>query len=356
MRTAPDMPRRPGFTLIEMVVVIGIILVLITITALFLPGLQGNQKVQTGVDRLSQWLLTAKQRAKHDGVPTGLVFLGGVASNQCVYVQQPDIIVGDPTLDPASPALPRPKSYCYTPAQANTAGSSPPYLFPLSNTVYFSLGVDFIGSDPANPLVQVGDYLELFGGGSPHLIKQVTPAAGTTPTYLTLYDTVSIPAAPGVSVPGAPNPPPWGTSSYRIIRQPRRVVGEDILTLPQDVVVNFGKLNPPSPTNPNAIYSVNVPSLTLAGIGTNPIILFSPTGSVLPLPGQSAVSGKIMLWVQDATVTNPSFGNPVQGNPTLVTVQVSSGGLGSYPVLNVNSATTYPDDMYQAALQGRSGF
>jgi prepilin-type N-terminal cleavage/methylation domain-containing protein len=356
MRTAPDKPSRPAFTLIEMVVVIGIILVLMVIGAAFLPGIQGNQKVQTGVDRLSQWLLIAKQRAKHDGLPTGLRFIltnnptadppppnGNqyLTVNQFFYVQQPDYMFGDPS-------APAPIT-CFTQSVPSSPPGGPP-TFPAQFQVLFNNNPDFTGGDASNPLVQAGDYLELFGGGAPYQITGTTIVPfGTPPQNFAALNLSN--QFPGVSIPNL-------TANWRIIRQPRRVAGEDVLTLPQDVVVDLSVMPiPQSPApvpNPTASWaqpwSQNVP----ARAGSFEI-LFSPSGAVI---GQTASSGKVLLWVRDATVPSPSQADAptIQGNPSLVSIQVRTGFIGSYPVVPNTASALYPSQFYTAALQGRSGF
>ena len=51
-----------GVTLIEMLVVMGIILLLATLGVAYLPKMSDNQKRTRAVDLVSQWLLTAKER------------------------------------------------------------------------------------------------------------------------------------------------------------------------------------------------------------------------------------------------------------------------------------------------------
>jgi prepilin-type N-terminal cleavage/methylation domain-containing protein len=335
MRTAPERPGRPAFTLVELLVVIGIILVLLVIGAAFLPGLQGNQKVQTGVDRLSQWLLIAKQRAKHDGLPTGLRFLPAGASvyNTFQYVQQPDFLFGDPAVG----------NGCFT--VPNTPLTNPLTYGPKQQ-VLFPPNTDFVGGDPNNPLVQAGDYLELFGGGALYQIAGVTTAVNPvdTKTYVALQLSANY---TGATVPTA-------TTNWRIIRQPRPVVGEDVLTLPQDVVVDISNMPPPAGSTTTTTWSQNVPTRTTGGV-TYYEILFSPAGGVM---GQVASSGKIVLWMRDVNVPSPVQGDApsMQGNPTLVSVQVRTGFIGSYPVVPNTVTTQYPAQFYTAALQGRSGF
>jgi hypothetical protein len=333
---------------VELVVVIGIIVVLLALGAAFLPGLQGNQKVQTGVDRLAQWLLIAKNRAKHDGRPTGLSFVidadtptadptpsgGYLTASQFFYVQQPDDLVGDAG-----------GSSCFT---------LPP---PPLRTLLFTGNPDFTGGDAGNPLVQPGDYVELFGGGG--LLQVGWTGTVTLPgppaqTYTTLTYNPRYTADLGISVPSP-------TTSWRIFRQPRRVPGEDFLTLPQGVVVDLSAMPPfQPPQGPAQTYtrSLNVPRRDVT-TPTNPTvyyeILFSPAGDVI---GQVVSGGKILLWVRDATVPSPVQGDnpPMQGNPALVAISVRGGFLGTYPVLPNTDPTQYPNQFYTAARQGRSGF
>ncbi len=91
-----------GFTLIEMLVVIGIILTLATLTVAFLPKITNYQKVQQGAGQVQGWLLTAKQRATRDHYPRGIRLvvpatsdpLYGNVVRDLQYVEQPDDFTG----------------------------------------------------------------------------------------------------------------------------------------------------------------------------------------------------------------------------------------------------------------------
>jgi len=85
--------KRRAFTLIEMIVVMAIILTIAVLGIAFLPKFLDNQNLTRAADHLSQWLLTAKQRAKRDGAPTGVRILVDPTTHlatQCQYVQQPE--------------------------------------------------------------------------------------------------------------------------------------------------------------------------------------------------------------------------------------------------------------------------
>ena len=225
---------RSGFTLVEMLVVLGIILLLAVTTVLFMPRIQEQQRVRQGADLLQGWLLMAKQRALRDRIPTGIRLQRSAQNPNYVqdlqYIQKPD-------------------DY----AQGVITGWK-------ANHVLFT-GTDFLG--PAGDTVQPGDYLLVRGEGLPSLITQVQP-----PSSLSVMSSIQAsPLQPGTQC------------SYQIERQPRPLAGEQPLQLPQDVIINVtpGK-------------SLNVPARApFAGE-----ILFTPSGRVI---GQGSGSAPIALWL-----------------------------------------------------------
>ncbi len=273
MRAVPP-KARPGFTLVELLVVIGIICVLAAVGYMTLPSLAGDYNRTRSIDALSEWLLTAKMRAKRDGTGTGIRLTPDASGNfsQVTYVQQPEPLTG-----------------------GTCTG--------ITNGVATFNGIDLVGpgSGPGafDSLVQPGDYLEIQGGGAVHLIGSVQSS-----TQLTLANTnvnVTVPAGP--------------ISNFRILRSPRVLVGEDIKSLPANLAVNIGA-------------SLNIPQRNVPASGSAPSttfyeILFAPSGSII---GQGTGAGKVILYVQDY---NP-VGNP--GEPTLIVIDVRSGFIGAFPV------------------------
>src|SRR5690349_12412618 len=68
--------RRSGLTLVELLVVISLIILLAALTvAVTQSSAFSSQKVVSGGDRASGWLLMARQRAIRDNRPRGVRFL-----------------------------------------------------------------------------------------------------------------------------------------------------------------------------------------------------------------------------------------------------------------------------------------
>jgi len=275
--------RRSALTLVELLVVIGIIATLAAIAAVSFPRFAQQETLNRGADMLQGWLLNAKMRAKRDGVPTGLrlLFTNGIASS-AAYIQQPD-------------------------DYANGA-----YLGPNNgNNLYQA---SFSQSFPANTIF-AGDYLEILGGG---VLRRIS--ADVTGGTIINLDSSNSPPLPSIG----PSNPTGNPPNYRIIRQPQLIDGEPALVLPEGVsILESGSLNVPTRT---------------AGSNTHKEILFGPSGAVI---GSGTTSAQIILWVQDNTGTRATLicvqprtgfiaAHPVNtggGDPYLFTKDARSSGM-----------------------------
>jgi prepilin-type N-terminal cleavage/methylation domain-containing protein len=302
--------RRGAFTLVELLVVMLIILVIAALAAAFAPRVSDSQNLTRAVDQLEQWLLTAKMRAKRDQLATGVRFIQvqgditeatGITCSQLQYVQQPDPLSGSPGGSFISQA---------------TGGTV------TFGNVDFTMGGTLA---PSQYLVQPGDYLEVRDGG----VYQIGAVAGPTTITLagTTYDaSLNIPAA-------------TPTTNYRILRQPRVLIGEAPLDLPNNFAVDMRIIPGTTPIATPAIpaNSIMPGNTTVAWSNVAPRvvpttppatyleILFSPTGAVV---GTNAGSGKVLLTVYDMTM------NPFDINRTgLVAVQSRNGFIGAYSLV-----------------------
>jgi prepilin-type N-terminal cleavage/methylation domain-containing protein len=152
--------------------------------------------------------------------------------------------------------------------------------------------------------VQVGDWIELLGNGQVYGIRDVAFDA-TVPNNRILLDR---------DLDG-----PVANAAYRIIRQPRPIAGEKPLQFPEGAVLDLR-------------------STRLSSTGMTFDILFSPRGNVV---GTSAGQDMIFLWIHDARAG-------LQDNQVLVTVYPKTGAVLVFPV-DLNGP-----DMYSLARTGRA--
>ena len=288
--------RSAGFTLVELLVVVFLILVIATLVVAFAPRLAERQKVPRGASQLQGWLLIAKQRAKRDQLPTG-VRLQPDPNNPNIYrelqyIQKPDDWTGDPVQ--------------VLPGSLSTVSLVPP------RRADFSGGYSV--ADQNLWPVQVGDYIEIKGGG---LVRRITAVAQNT---LTL--------APSSAYPY----PILPTSDYRIIRAPRPLVGEANLDLPKEIAIQGNTTPiPPNPIDPTMIFG----SVARQPDAPNPPvpfdILFSPAGPVIGSAVSSYVQGvgseAVIFWVRDV-----SLDSPTDGEPLLLTIYAKTGLIAVHPV------------------------
>ncbi len=293
---------RRGFTLVELMVVMAIILAVAALAAAFAPRVTDSTNLTRSVDQLEQWLLTAKMRAKRDGLATGLRFLsapGDAAGtfSQFQYIQQPDPLGGGSLSTTQGSG-----SVLYSP------GPPPVYLnggilagatggLVTFANVDFALGggAAYIASNQG--LVQPGDYLEVRDGGV-YLIAAVVPPAASQPANTLKLSGTAYDIALTITTP---------TTNYRILRQPRLLEGEPVLQMPGNFAVDnnagFGNIQ--------------------AGPSGNIEILFSPSGAVV---GTNAGNGKILMMVYDTTQTYDA------NKAGIVAVQSRTGFIGAYTV------------------------
>lgn len=261
---------RRGFTLVELLVVISLMLVLAGIMVMFWPGVNESQRAAQGASDVQGFLKIAKQRALRDQAPRGVRFfvttVDGVAKRvvEAQYIEQPaDYVSGTVTILNGS-----------TTATLEDGGT-------LSN-----------GMAQALWPVQPNDYLEMVSRRLVKKILSVDPSGKKmTVSFASGFDTVK--------------------SEYRIIRGPR-VAAEDKLTLPTDIVIDL---------NTNTANSADPVSNADGDLD----IMFAPSGNVI---GDQASLDYVFLWVRDvAKYPSDFFG----GEPTVIGVNVRSGVVAAYP-------------------------
>src|SRR5665213_233578 len=313
MRYAHCLPRRrDAFTLIELLVVMVLILVIAALGLGYIVFGQDNQHSVNGAQAITGALLNAKQRARRDGLLTGvrIIFTSGtdVKGNPFNFGTQLQLIQ-------------EPGSYNAGTWKTGTG----------TNTTTDSLGftnVDFLGGaayagEIDESTVQAGDYFVAGGTTTPHRINLVIDA-----THLRL-DSAASPA------PGGPG------SSYNIYRAPRRLPSEDVIQMPSNIVID----NSPVPGGNPPTYCQNIPTRTLTDGKTSSQvseIVFAPSGAVT---GQGTGADKVYLWLRDSSLKlRPVAGSPAPGAPLILSVQIRTGLIGVYPVAPwvVGSSTSDP--------------
>jgi len=296
--------KRTAFTLIELLVVITLILVLSSLSIMFVPRMSEQQRAARGGSLLQQWLITAQNQALRAQSPYGVRFYLDANNNmhgiEAQFIMQPDDLKG-----------------------GNVAT-----LTDDSNTAVLN-GIDITNdsTDSSTWMIQDGDYLELFGIGLVHRIGP--PAPGTGSTTLPL--------------PFSKIPFKVDTNEYRIIRQPRPA-GDEALKLPDDIVIDFSKKS-----NLDTAFTFNE---FTDGAGQKIVesvdILFGPAGNVI---GKQMGLDSIIFWVRDVTL------NLNEGEPTLITIYSRTGAIEAHPVnFSGFDATLTPPfpDPYTFTRDGRS--
>jgi prepilin-type N-terminal cleavage/methylation domain-containing protein len=285
---------RAGFTLVELLVSITLILVLAGLAILFIPRINEGQNNTRAATQLQQWINIAKQMAAKDRAPRGIRLLPGktniVQVTDLEYIEEPEpYTLGAVAFTGGGSGYLNLKTQ--STATVNAAGTTVNFT---NNSRLLTGGFTTPGEYPVQP----GDYLEL--AGVPYKINTIN-ANGTRLTLTT--------AAPASLV----------TTNYRILRQPRPI-GDDPLQMAENIIIDLtprgiagGKYDLPAPGT----------------VGLD--ILFAPDGRVI---GSLAVYDQIILWVRDVTLADGL------GDPALVVIYPRTGLIAVHPVDTTNLTTS----------------
>ena len=217
--------RRPGMTLMELMVVIVLILVLAGLGFAFIPNLDRNKGVPNAVTQVEGWINLSKQQALRDHRPHGirLIHDGNGHCTSLQYIEQPDPIA------PRGPGL---FLALYRDVDA--------MMQPTGPTKAILLQRDNMGNPQPSQWegVEIGDFLELSGEVTGTSL--VTGVAGATLTLDRIIDgtELAVAASPVSMVNG-----------FKVIRSPRPLVGEPMLQMHRDVYIDLTGCYP-CPLNP----------------------------------------------------------------------------------------------------------
>jgi prepilin-type N-terminal cleavage/methylation domain-containing protein len=320
--------RRSGFTLVELLVAMAVIVTLAAIALAIVPDALDQDRTTDGAATVRTQLMMAKARALRDNAPRGVRFLTGTDptnpaktnslwSTEVQQIEQPPPYLVNPNgnTNPGAPYI----EFIYT--LAPTGGMPPPTPGSIVNRQCFLRNVPAT-SEPViliqNDLAQ-GLYPRLYVSGLGNLyISNLNPGTGElqfNPAPWAMVDAEL--GAAGSSTPGTGK----RYYTFALFMSPRPLLGEPAVPLPKNICVDL-------------------PSCLPIGTGTgNYDILFAPNGQVL-FPGGT---GQIFLWVRDYTKNGgkitgtpspyPSANFDQGGEQQIVALKTKSGSLGVFPAM-----------------------
>jgi prepilin-type N-terminal cleavage/methylation domain-containing protein len=366
MRTR--LPRRGGFTLVELIVAMALILVLVALAAgVAYSGILDSHKLTAGTDRINSWLIQARAKAARTQSPAGVRFIIGPDGLKCTEAQFIEVP------DPYNPN-PTGRADGYQLVFLNHVPATPPGALPVRE-------LHVISNNAALPLstiiseVSVGDVLSCPEFTTLHRVLAVSPApvstlqrlqnpalpfAAGSNNYVTIQSVpifvtneALLPNLGGLlNSPNVPGPPPaynpaqlefvpnYATTTFGFLRQPRPTLGEDTLQLSSGAVIDISG----NPTLPTTLHD-KVAGTSALNANSYLDVLFSPSGEVL-----NASQGKIILWVR-----NPDFPHPrtsgdgrvnyeAAGEMSLIVVYTKTGTVSTQPVKLPAGANFAPNE------------
>jgi type II secretory pathway pseudopilin PulG len=268
--------KRTGFTLVELLVAIGIAIVLAGLAALTFPNFRQSTAVTNSVNQLQATLSVAKQRAIRDKLPRGvrLIYTGDPFVTELQFIEQPEPIVppvGSSLVIPNGTGAPLPWTATINfPSPAHAAD------------VHGLLSTTAQGED----VLEIEDF-----GGFVGRIMSAPTLSGATISFTVFENFPARQGSGGMTL----------FEGFRIRRAPKPLVGE-----PNVMMSKAGVL------------IANSKGIALNAANTGYDIMFNANGEV-----SHAVVGQIHFWVA-----------PLTGNaqPSILCLYTKSGYTAVYDI------------------------
>jgi prepilin-type N-terminal cleavage/methylation domain-containing protein len=353
--------RRGGFTLIELMVVIGVITFLAGLAMLVVPTVLEKDRTTDAVTMVEGWLQNAKLRALRDKAPRGVRFivnqnLPPYLCTEAQYIEVPPILVlGD---GPGQYPLNSPRVvFTYgLDTQFQLGGQNNPRRCDLQN-IDNALAAQLVPTLPGSTLIMpVLDQTTAF-----QIVNVLGQGQGNAPNTSTI--TVQLDQYPDAQLgagasPAGSNVGTYVTYHFGITGQPRPLLGEPVMQLPTNTAVDVT-------SGVTLADNVSQPGYTGPLGSVDYDILFAPSGQTISVStGKSTgAAGQIFLWVRDyrkvPTMQPSALGwanfptGPAPaaymdalrngGEQMIVVVKGKSGGVGAAPIYwpDANSSDVY---------------
>ena len=405
---------RRGFTLVELMLVMAIVVIIAVVLVPVALRLQERDQVSRGIALLQGLLAEARGRAMAEKKACGIRLIPMNAGQQTTatgipafwydrvqFIEQPGDYnegwvwaVHQP--NPAGPApktFPMPAWQYAAPGPYYPMASAPnmvglvdvtPFEVAANNRIYapfryFSIpsaGIlapsagaqpqgqiysntpfSFVGPVTMPPIVDIGDLIEINGQGQLYQITSINSPAGVVPSFITVTPPITRDIMPPMN--GWPN--------YRIIRRPRPIPNLPVQKLPHEVVVDLNTPSNPAtgPAAPadrdtnNQIWmrgiSQGFPTPNTAPLIANTVdIVFSPSGQVIQAPGDI-----MYLWLHPAGSPDawlnrlPTAASSEPENQAILVIYNRTGAVGSFRV-NQGPGTPW-DEARKGRAEGIGG-